>query len=52
MRKIGRRKFLKYDALSGAALLLSGAGIGVASQTVFEEAPATPVPVEQVTRCT
>ena len=48
MRKISRRKFLKYGALGGAALLLSGAGAGIASQTVFEEeAPATPVPVDR-----
>lgn len=45
MKKISRRQFLKYGALGGGVLLLSGAGYGVASQTILEEAPATPVPV-------
>ena len=47
MKKISRRRFLKYGAWGGAALLASGAGVGVASQTVFEAEPATPVPVER-----
>ena len=47
MKKMSRRRFLRYGALGGAGLLLAGAGAGVASQTVFEETVATPMPVDR-----
>lgn len=42
MGRIGGRRFPKYGAFDGAALLFSGAGVDVVSRTVLEEAPTTP----------